>query len=323
MNQSTMNTPISPDIKIGVSSCLLGENVRFDAGHKKNAFITGMLNDYFKFVPFCPEMHIGLGVPRETIRLSLVDDQVRCIGTKSSSLDVTDKLTVAAEEQSHWHQELSGYILKKDSPSCGMERVKVYRKNAADRIGVGIYAKKLMENFPHLPVEEEGRLLDAKLRENFIQRVYIYVRWQQMVNQNFALKDIQKFHAQHKYILMSHNQKQAKELGSLLAQNPDTPVSQLSEIYLEKMMETLKEIATRENHMNTLQHIQGYLKKDIDKDDKAELATTFTNYKNGLLPLIVPITLLRHHFRKHPNEYITQSYYMSPYPGELMLLNHI
>jgi uncharacterized protein YbgA (DUF1722 family)/uncharacterized protein YbbK (DUF523 family) len=318
-----MNTPISPDIKIGVSSCLLGENVRFDAGHKKNAFITGMLNDYFNFVPFCPEMHIGLGVPRETIRLSLVDDQVRCIGTKSSSLDVTDKLTVAAEEQSHWHQELSGYILKKDSPSCGMERVKVYRKNAADRIGVGIYAKKLMENFPHLPVEEEGRLLDAKLRENFIQRVYIYVRWQQMTSQNFALKDIQKFHAQHKYILMSHDQKQAKELGSLLAQSSDQPVSQLAETYLEKMMITLKKIATRENHMNTLQHIQGYLKKDIDKDDKAELVGTFTDYKNGLLPLIVPITLLRHHFRKHPNEYITQSYYMSPYPGELMLLNNI
>jgi uncharacterized protein YbgA (DUF1722 family)/uncharacterized protein YbbK (DUF523 family) len=318
-----MNAPISPEIKIGVSSCLLGENVRFDAGHKKNAFITGMLNDYFKFVPFCPEMHIGLGVPRETIRLSLVDDEVRCIGTKSSTLDVTDKLTIAAEEQSHWHQELSGYILKKDSPSCGMERVKVYRKNAADRIGVGIYAKKLMENFPHLPVEEEGRLLDAKLRENFIQRVYIYVRWQQMVNQKFALKDIQKFHAQHKYILMSHDQKQAKELGSLLAQNPNLPVSQLSEIYLEKMMATLKKIATRENHMNTLQHIQGYLKKDIDTDDKAELVATFTDYKNGLLPLIVPITLLRHHFRKHPNEYITQSYYMSPYPGELMLLNHI
>lgn len=318
-----MNTPISPDIKIGVSSCLLGENVRFDAGHKKNAFITGTLNDYFSFVPFCPEMHIGLGVPRETIRLSLVDDEVRCIGTKSSTLDVTDKLTVAAQEQSDWHQELSGYILKKDSPSCGMERVKVYRKNAADRIGVGIYAKKLMENFPHLPVEEEGRLLDAKLRENFIQRVYIYVRWQQMVNQDFALKHLQKFHAQHKYILMSHDQKQAKELGSLLAQNPDRPVSELSEIYLEKMMATLKKIATRENHMNTLQHIQGYLKKDIDTDDKAELVSTFTDYKNGLLPLIVPITLLRHHFRKHPNDYITQTYYMSPYPGELMLLNHI
>ncbi|MDU0354399.1 YbgA family protein [Paraglaciecola aquimarina] len=204
-----------------------------------------------------------------------------------------------------------------------MERVKVYRKNAADRIGVGIYANKLMENFPHLPIEEEGRLLDAKLRENFIQRVYIYKRWQEMVSQGNSLKELQKFHAQHKYILMSHDQKQVKNLGGLLAQSQNLSISQLTEIYLEKMMATLKKIATRENHANTLQHIQGYLKNDIDKDDKAELCSTFTDYKNGLLPLIVPITLLRHHFRKHPNDYITQSYYMSPYPGELMLLNHI
>ncbi len=318
-----MSDPSSQELKIGISSCLLGENVRFDSGHKKNAYITGVLNDHFTFVPFCPEVEIGLGVPREPIRLVSLEGDIRCKGTKNNTLDVTDELSHIAQEQRAWHGDLCGYILKRDSPSCGMERVKVYSEGAPERKGVGIYAKQLMENFPCLPVEEEGRLEDAHLRENFIQRVYIYSRWKAMRSERLTVARLQAFHATHKYIFMSHNQVQAKQLGALLVSINKEDLDTLADTYQNTMMSTLKSIATKKNHVNTLRHIQGYLKKELDSDDKAELNEIIEDYRAGLLPLIVPITLLRHHFRKHPNDYITQSYYMSPHPGELMLLNNI
>lgn len=318
-----MNGFSSLAIKIGISSCLLGEKVRFDAGHKKNAYITGVLGDYFEFVPFCPEVEIGLGVPREPVRLVSVDNKVRCKGSKNDDLDVTDKLYAVAEKQRQWQTGLCGYILKKGSPSCGMERVKIYSKDVPNRKGVGIFAGRLMENFPCLPVEEEGRLEDARLRENFIQRVYVYSRWKQLLEQGITLSRLQRFHANHKYIFMSHDQIKAKELGALLANAKEQDSECLALGYLSGMMQLLKVIATRNNHVNTLQHIQGYLKRELDADDKEELSSVIEDYRKGLLPLIVPITLLRHHFRKYPNDYITQSYYMSPHPGELALLNTI
>jgi uncharacterized protein YbgA (DUF1722 family)/uncharacterized protein YbbK (DUF523 family) len=310
-------------IVIGISSCLLGHKVRFDSGHKSNAYINNTLSEYFDFVPFCPEVDIGLGVPRETIRLVLLDEQVHCIGSKTPDLDVTEALKISAQQQRCWIQNLSGYILKKDSPSCGMERVRLYKGDMPDRIGVGIFAQKLMENFPHLPVEEEGRLGDAILRENFIQRVFIYARWQKMIDNGFSLQKLTHFHAQHKYIYMSHSQSLAKELGRWLAQAHSCDNEEIAEKYLSKMMAILKVRATRKNHVNTLQHIQGYLKNSISADDKAELVDIIKQYLDGLVPLIVPITLLRHHFRRFPHDYITESYYMRPHPKELMLLNSL
>jgi uncharacterized protein YbgA (DUF1722 family)/uncharacterized protein YbbK (DUF523 family) len=318
INQSTPDKPL-----LGLSSCLVGERVRFDSGHKKNAYVTGVLGDYFEFAPFCPEVEIGLGIPREPIRLVTVGDEVRCRGTRNSELDVTDELDAVALAQKHWHEKLSGYILKKDSPSCGMERVKVYNESMPTKKGVGIYAKRLMENCPNLPVEEEGRLEDAHLRENFIQRVYVYHRWQTMCKTELSISSLQEFHAKHKYIFMSHDQLEARELGSLLAIKSTTDLAELSETYIKKAMQLLKKIASKKNHTNTLHHLQGYLKKYLDSGDKAELKDVIANYKEGLLPLIVPITLLRHHFRRFPNEYIRKSYYMSAHPGELMLLNSI
>ena len=313
-------------IRIGISSCLMGENVRFDSGHKKNAYVTGILDNYFEFSPFCPEVSIGLGIPRETIRLVNVDDEIRCVGTKSADLDVTEKLYQSADDQKNWHAELSGYILKKDSPSCGMERVKLYKGiekgQMAEKSGIGLYAKRLMENFPYLPVEEEGRLGDAKLRENFIQRVYIYARWRLMEQGGFTLAGLQAFHAKHKYIFMSHNQNLGRTLGASLA-NSTLEISALALEYLASMMTLLKSTATRKNHVNTLQHIQGYLKSELDTGDKEELRATIEDYHKNLLPLIVPVTLLRHHFRRHPKGYIENSYYLQPHPGEMMLLNHI
>lgn len=311
-------------IILGVSSCLLGEKVRFDSGHKKNQYLVNVLNDYFEFRPFCPEMAIGLGVPRESIRLVERNNNVICIGTKNTSLDVTKQLSDIADVQQEWHQKISGYILKKDSPSCGMERVRLYKTEIPERTGVGIYAKRLMANFPHLPIEEEGRLNDLPLRENFIQRVYIYARWQCLQKKPFTLAIIQQFHAQHKYICMSHDQLATKKLGALLANTlPAKNISEIADEYISQIMDLLQTVATKKNHTNTLQHIQGYLKRDISDDDKQELNFNIEQYRLGLLPLIVPITLLRHHFRKHPNDYITNTYYMCPHPGELMLLNSL
>ena len=321
-----MNSEEIQKIKIGISSCLMGENVRFDSGHKKNAYVTDILNDYFEFTPFCPEVSIGLGIPRETIRLINLDDEIRCVGTKTDDLDVTEQLYQSAEDQKGWHGQLSGYILKKDSPSCGMERVKLYngyeKKGMAEKIAVGLYAKRLMENFPHLPVEEEGRLSDSRLRENFIQRVYIYARWQAMEQEGFTLAGLQAFHAKHKYIFMSHNQNLGRLLGASLA-NSSEGVDALALEYVASMMTLLKSNASRKNHVNTMQHIQGYLKNDLDAGDKEELCATIEDYHKGLLPLIVPITLFRHHFRRHPKDYIANSFYLQPHPGEMMLLNHI
>ena len=310
-------------ISIGISSCLLGHKVRFDSGHKNNSYINNTLSEYFDFIPFCPEVDIGLGIPRETIRLVLLDDKVHCVGSKNPDLDVTDRLKDCAQEQKPWQQNLSGYILKKDSPSCGMERVRLYKGDMPDRIGVGIYAQKLMENFPDLPVEEEGRLGDAILRENFIQRVFIYARWQKLAVEGLSLQTLNRFHAQHKYIFMSHNQAMAKELGHWLAQAHAEDPSEVLPQYLTKMMTLLKLRASRKGHVNTLHHLQGYLKNFISADDKTELVDIIDQYRNGLLPLIVPITLLRHHFRRFPNDYITDSYYMKPHPKELMLLNSL
>ena len=317
-----MQTSTPQQITIGISSCLLGDEVRYDGGHKRHSYIEKTLGQYFEFVGFCPEMAIGLGVPREPIRLVRRDDQIRCVGIKDPALDVTDKLRDCADEQKGWQAGICGYIFKKDSPSCGMERVRVYVNDTPNKNGSGLFAQRVMENFPFLPVEEEGRLGDPLLRENFIQRVYVLYRWRQLVAEGLSVHRLAQFHARHKLIIMSHNQNAVRELGKLIADS-EMDIKRLSATYLDGLMTWLKVLATRGNHVNVLQHIQGYLKRNLDAADKAELAEVIEKYRLGELPLIVPVTLLKHHFRKSPDEYIDQSYYMNPYPAELCLLNHI
>ena len=311
-------------IPVGISSCLLGEKVRYDGGHKNNSYVGKTLGQYFDLQSFCPELDIGLGIPRKPIRLSRKgSDVIRCIPVDSPEPDFTDALAESANEKRQWHSTLCGYILKKDSPSCGMERVKIWDDVMPIREGVGIYAGKMMENLPYLPIEEEGRLGDAVLRENFIQRVFIMRRWKQLQEQGMTLNGLLTFHARHKLIIMSHNQSYNRELGQMLAAVRKDNVGDVVDEYLLKLMRTLKIPATRGNHVNVLQHIQGYLKKPLDADDKLELTVTVEKYRLGQLPLIVPITLLNHFFRKHPDEYIANSWYMNPYPEEMSLQNHI
>ncbi len=301
----------------------MGERVRFDSGHKRNAYINSVLAHYFEFTSYCPEVEIGLGTPRAPLRLVTINDEVRCVGVKDPRLDVTEKLYQSADQKKAWHEQVSGYILKKDSPSCGMERVRLYKGDLPERKGTGLYAERLMQNFPALPVEEEGRLEDPVLRENFIQRVYIYWRWQNLMNQQVSLKSLNLFHAQHKYIYMSHSPLLARKLGKWLAENYKSDIPTLTRQYLPKAMTLLKQTATRKSHANTLQHIQGYLKTSLSADDKLALTVNINQYREGLLPLIVPITLLRHHFRHHPDNYISDSYYLQPHPAELTLLNSL
>ena len=321
---ATTTSQDRPDkILIGVSSCLVGEKVRFDGGHKQNRYLLDTLGRFFSFRPFCPEMAIGLGVPRETIRLVSIDGRTEAVGNKTASLNVTRELVQSAEDQREWHAQIFGYIVKKDSPSCGMERVRVYHGDQPQRSGVGLYTETLMRNFPALPVEEEGRLGDPVLRESFVKRVIIYRRWHEMLEKGLGWADLTDFHASHKLILYSHNQELGRELGRELAEARAQPIEDYAPVYLGKMMKILKISAKRSNHVNVLEHIRGYLKNELDKSDKQELTDSIENYRRGLLPLIVPITLLRHHFRRHPNPYIERNYYLQPHPDELMLLNSL
>ncbi len=314
---------VADKVSVGISSCLLGQNVRYDGGHKKNDYITETLGQFFQFIPFCPEMASGMPTPRPPIQLRQTEQGVRCVGVKNHQFDVTEQLQQSAKHQQHWLQDLCGYILKKDSPSCGMERVKVFKGDYPNRVGTGIFAHYMQSHFPLLPLEEEGRLGDPYLRENFIQRVYVMQRWKQLIESGLSVDKLTVFHSRHKLIAMSHDQNLARGLGKLAASASQENLQQVSQKYTEDLMNCLKITATRGNHVNVLQHIQGYLKTQLDKEDKAELIETIEGYRLGYLPLIVPITLLRHHFRKKPDPFIDRSFYMTPHPQELAALNGI
>ena len=310
-------------IIVGISSCLLGNEVRFDGGHKRHSYIEQTLGQYFQFRPFCPEVESGMGIPRPVVQLRNTDHGIRCVEYKDHNVDVTERLRTVSEQQHHWLSGLCGYILKKDSPSCGMERVKVYGDHMPTRNGTGIFAEYLKQQFPILPIEEEGRLGDPGLRENFIQRVFVMQRWQQLRQQPLTAHGLMTFHSRHKLIAMSHDQNQARMLGRIVAVSHSGSMDAMAERYISALMACLKIVATRGNHVNVLQHIQGYLKNKLDADDKKELIETIENYRLGIVPMIVPITLLKHHFRKQPDAFIDSSYYMSPHPAELALFNEI
>ncbi len=322
--QATANEDMLDKIQVGISSCLLGQEVRFDGGHKHNSYVTGTLSKYFDFVPVCPEAAVGLGIPREPIRLVQRGDEIRTQGVRSKELDPTDDLATFAHRTVRQLDDISGYILKNNSPSCGMERVKVYsEKGIPQRTGVGIYAGVLLQSLPLLPVEEEGRLGDPVLRENFIERVFVYHRWQQLINSGLSARNLVEFHSNHKFLILAHNQENYRQLGRMVAEAGNAVIEQLAADYIAKLMATLKQPATPKQHVNVLQHLHGYLKEHLDKLDREEMVEIIEQYRQGLVPLIVPITLIRHHFRRRPDPYVMRQYYLSPHPKELMLRNRI
>lgn len=311
---------MSARIRIGISSCLLGESVRYDGGHKHNGYITDSLGKFFEFVPFCPEVAIGMGVPRAPVRLVKLAGVVRARGVRDPALDVTGPLADYAERVAPGLAHLSGYILKKGSPSCGMERVRlVTSKGAPAGTAAGVYAARLMQLHPQLPFEEEGRLMDPMLRENFIERVFVYHRWQQLTARRLTAGGLVEFHTRHKFIVLAHDEKAYRALGRLVAQAGRGSISELGVRYIALLMQALRKPATRTRHANVLQHLGGFFKQHLDAADKREWQELVSSYRRGRLPLVVPVTMLRHYLRRFPDPHLASQHYLAPHPDELML----
>jgi len=313
-------------IRIGVSACLLGQEVRFDGGHKRNDFLTGTLGDFVEFVAVCPEIDIGLGIPRESLRLVRSGDgAVRMVANKSGA-DLTEAMNAYAERRvaALEREDLSGYVLKKDSPSCGMERVRVYgRTGMPMRDGRGLFAAALIRRLPNLPVEEEGRLNDPNLRENFIERVFAYHRMRALFAVRWTAGALVAFHTAHKLTLMAHSPRAYAVLGRLVADSKRVARAELRERYSAEFMAALKKLATPARHVNVMQHIAGYLRDRCDADSRRELMEVIEEYRRAMVPLVVPLTLIRHWVRRFDIAYLKGQTYLEPHPRELMLRNHV
>ena len=316
-------------IRIGVSACLLGQEVRFDGGHKRSDFLTGTLAGFVEFVAVCPEVDIGLGIPRESLRLVRNDSgAVRLVANKSGA-DLTDTMSAYAERRAAAleREDLSGYVLKKDSPSCGMERVRIYgHAGMPARDGRGLFAEALIRRLPNLPVEEEGRLNDPNLRENFIERVFAYHRLRAlfaMRNPRWTAGALVAFHTAHKLTLMAHSPRAYAELGRLVAASKRIERAELCERYSAEFMAAMKKLATPARHVNVMQHIAGYLRDRCDADSRRELTEVIEEYRRATVPLVVPLTLIRHWVRRFNIAYLKGQTYLEPHPRELMLRNHV
>ena len=312
-------------IRIGISACLLGEQVRFDGGHKCNPFLTETLGRLVEWVPVCPEVECGFGTPREAMRLVRAEDGVRLLTVKTG-IDLTARMERYSRSRvaALAREDLSGYVLKKDSPSCGLERVKIYnRLGSPTRRGRGLFAAALSDAYPYLPIEEEGRLVDPRLRDNFVERVFAYWRLRGLFNRRWTAGDLVRFHTAHKLLLLAHAPEAYRELGRLVADAGGLSRRDLERRYLDGFMRALAQPATTRRHTNVLQHMAGYFKERLDAASKCELADTITDYRHGLVPLVVPLTLLRHYVRRFEVAYLAGQTYLQPHPKELMLRNHV
>jgi uncharacterized protein YbgA (DUF1722 family)/uncharacterized protein YbbK (DUF523 family) len=312
-------------LRVGISACLLGQEVRFDGGHKRNAFLTDVLGPFVEWVPICPEVEMGLGTPRETLRLERVDGALRIITTRTR-VDHTDGMNrwARARLAALAAEDLSGYVLKKDSPSCGLMRVKLYGNGGVpSREGRGVFAAALVARFPSLPVEEEGRLSDPRLRENFIERLFAFRRLKDLFAERWTPDDLVRFHTAQKMALLAHSTTAYRALGRLVAEAGRIARSELRGRYESQFMATLAILATPQRHANVLTHMAGHLKRKLDTASRHELATLIDDYRRGLVPLVVPVTLIRHHVRVHGVSWLADQVYLQPHPRELLLRNHV
>jgi uncharacterized protein YbgA (DUF1722 family)/uncharacterized protein YbbK (DUF523 family) len=312
-------------IRIGISACLLGEPVRFDGGHKRDAFLTETFGRFVEWVPVCPEVECGFDTPREAMRLVRIEQGLRLLTVKTG-IDLTEQMEHFSRSRvsALVRDDLSGYVLKKDSPSCGLDRVKVYDGPGSPvRCGRGLFAAALVEAFPHLPVEEEGRLADPRLRDNFVDRVFAYWRLRGLLSGHWTLGDLVRFHTAHKLLLLAHAPQAYRQLGQLVAGASGMSRRELERRYVDGFMQALEQLATARRHTNALQHMAGYFKDRLDAASKRELAETITDYGRGLVPLVVPLTLIRHHVRTLDVTYLGGQTYLEPHPKELMLRNYV
>lgn len=312
-------------IPIGISACLMGHKVRYNGGHKRSSLCMNTLADYFDLTPVCPEVGIGLGTPREPIRLVGSEHDYAVVGTDTKELDVTEQLRDYGINTAREMTSISGYILMQKSPSCGMARVKIYHPNGnpSGFSGSGLFAKGLMETNPLLPVEEEGRLHDPVLKENFFTRIYAFHRWQTTVQDAVSYEAIGAFHAAYKYTLMAHNPQNYTELGRLVAKGRKVALAELQDAYITIFMKTLARRATRKSHTNVMLHLLGYIKQTVASKDRQQILKLIEEYRQGIVPLVVPLTLLRHFLDIHGSDYVKNQAYLKPYPEQLGLRNLI
>lgn len=316
---------VAAPILVGVSACLLGQRVRWDGGHKSDSFLTGMLGRYVQWVPLCPEVEVGLPVPRDTLRLVRRGEEVRMVMPRSGA-DHTQEMRAYAVRtvRALADRDLCGFVLKKDSPTCGMGRVRVYAESGGTptRDGRGLFAEELIRQMPHLPIEEEGRLLDRRLRENFVERLFAYRRLKSLFAARWRLADLVAFHSAHKLLLPAHSPSAYARLGRLVATAKGQPREALRQRYEGEFMAALTVLATPGRHANVLRHMLGYVSPALDRDQKAEIDELIEDYRRELVPLLAPLTLLRHHVRRLGIGYLLGQVYLEPNPKELMLRNH-
>ena len=312
-------------IKLGISTCLLGENVRYDGGHKLDRFLTDTLGQYVEYVPVCPEVECGLGVPRESMHLEGDPDSPRLVTTRTKQ-DMTERMVRWAQKRvvELEKEDLCGFIFKNDSPSSGMEGIRVYNKKGLPvKKGVGIFARIFMDRFPLLPVEDEGHLHDPELRENFIERIFTLKRWREVLSKKESRGNVVDFHTKHKLLILSHSQKYYQTMGKLVAGAKDLPLRELYRQYQTLLMESLELKTTPKKNANVLQHMMGYFRGQLSSDEKKELLEVIDLYRKELIPLIVPITLINHYVRKYDQPYLKEQIYLNPHPIELQLRNHV
>lgn len=318
----------NPSIKVGMSACLAGAEVRYNGGHCQSRLCLDELSQHFEFETFCPEMAAGFGTPRPTMRL--VGDPKQptltyTLDTKKEQKDLTDQLTAGFQDKLASFAHLDGYILMKNSPSCGMERIKVYQENGYphEQRGKGIFVQALQNAYPYLPMEEEGRLHDDKLYENFVLRVYAHHHFRHEVLNQPSVHKLIQFHSSYKYVLMAHNQILYKELGQRLANINKHDLTRELTAYQASLMEALSHSATRENHTNTLMHILGYLKKTTAPAARQDIHEVIMQYHRGEIALNTPLTLLKHYIKQEGSDYLRAQRYLEPYPQRLGLANKI
>ncbi|MEW6388044.1 MAG: DUF523 and DUF1722 domain-containing protein [Thermodesulfobacteriota bacterium] len=321
------DSPIDPpsQIKLGISSCLLGAKVRYDGGHKWDRFITDTLGRYVEFVPVCPEVECGLGVPREAMRLEGKVEAPRLV-TRQTHRDFTEQMEKWADRRlvELAQEGLCGFIFKSRSPSSGMVQVKVYGSEGAPvKKGVGLFARRFMEHFPLLPVTDEGRLHDPGLRENFIEAIFTLKRWRENLEQGKSRGNLVDFHTRHKLLILSHSPRHLRLMGKLVAQVTALPPEELFDRYQTLLLEALRLQTTVKKHIDVLYHLMGYFKKVLSGGEKQELLETIDYYRHGYVPLIVPVTLINHYVRKYDQPYLKGQYYLQPHPIELKLRNHV
>ena len=319
--ESPGDIPERPEapLAVGISQCLMGEEVRYDGSGARSSFPHAALAGVFTYHTFCPEVGIGMSVPREPIRLVGSAQSYRVVGVKDPSLDKTDELVAYGQAKVSEISKLVGYIFMHNSPSCGLMRVKVYptKDGPARREGQGIYAKTVVQALPNLPAEDAGRLFDVVLRENFVTRTFAYAHWRKVRSELTPAKLV-AFHSRYKYLLMAHSMVAYQSAGRLLS-NLRGDLEQLADAYETLLMSGLTKPATRKGHANVLSHLQGYLKQHLDSASRQELDQLISAYRTGEQPLLAPMALLKHHFRRFPDQYVLNQSYLEPHPAQAAL----